>query len=247
MTNTIICMKWGTLYGPEYVNILHAMVKRNLTLPHRFICYTDDTTGIDPAIETRVIPDMPLGSAASFSGWRKLISLSPTMGLDDGSTVLFLDVDLVITGNIDGFFTYKPGEFCIIENWTQRGQGIGNSSVYRYQANRHEAIFDYFCTHYEEVYKTYINEQEYLTKMVAKTDAVQYWPDEWCRSFKRHSLPSRLLRYFVRPKQPAGCKILVFHGPPKPIDAANGVWPQKGKFLRAAPWILDHWHDRKTA
>jgi hypothetical protein len=247
MKNYVICMKWGTLYGPEYVNILASMVKRHLTVPHTFVCYTDDTTGIHPDIETRAIPDMPLGSAASFSGWRKLISLAPSMGLEDGSTVLFLDVDLVIMDNIDGFFTYKPGEFCIIENWTQMGQGIGNSSVYRYQANTHNDVFNYFCENYEQVYKDYTNEQDYLTKMVAKTHKVHYWPATWCRSFKRHALPSRLLRYFVRPQPPADCKILVFHGPPKPIEAANGQWPQKGKYLRAANWILDHWRDDRAA
>ena len=32
-TNYIICMKWGTKYGAEYVNRLYNMVKRNLTLP----------------------------------------------------------------------------------------------------------------------------------------------------------------------------------------------------------------------
>jgi len=28
----VICMKWGTKYGPEYVNRLYAMVRRHLTL-----------------------------------------------------------------------------------------------------------------------------------------------------------------------------------------------------------------------
>jgi hypothetical protein len=27
----VICMKWGTKYGPEYVNRLYAMVRRHLT------------------------------------------------------------------------------------------------------------------------------------------------------------------------------------------------------------------------
>jgi hypothetical protein len=31
----IVCVKWGTLYGPEYVNRLYAMVKRNITGPFR--------------------------------------------------------------------------------------------------------------------------------------------------------------------------------------------------------------------
>ena len=36
--------------------------------------------------------------------------------------VLFLDLDLVITGNIDRFFDYEPGKYCVIENWTQKGK-----------------------------------------------------------------------------------------------------------------------------
>ena len=29
----VICMKWGTKYGPEYVNRLYGMVKRHLKGP----------------------------------------------------------------------------------------------------------------------------------------------------------------------------------------------------------------------
>jgi len=241
MTYNVICMKWGTAYGPEYVNILAAMVRRHLTLPHRFVCFTDDTTGIHPFIETRPIPEIPLGSAAIWSGWRKLASLSPQLGLE--GSVLFLDLDLVIMDNIDCFFTYEPGKFCIIENWTQMGQGIGNSSIYRYEANAHHDVFEDFARNHEQIYKDVTNEQMYLTWQVAKNHEVKYWPETWARSFKRHSLPNRLLRRFITPKPPKDCKILVFHGPPKPIDAANGNWPQKGKYLRAAPWILKHWKE----
>lgn len=241
MTYNIICMKWGTAYGPEYVNILAAMVKRHVTLPHKFICFTDDTTGIHSHIETRAIPEIPLGSAPIFSGWRKLASLSPELGLT--GTVLFLDLDLIIMENMDQFLTYKPGEFCIIENWTQMGQGIGNSSVYRYEAEKHHDIFNDFVQNHEQIYKDVVNEQIYLTRMVAKKHNVVWWPAQWCRSFKRHCLPNILLRAFVSPKAPEGCKILVFHGPPKPIDAAYGRWPQKRKFLRPASWILNHWKD----
>lgn len=243
MTYTVICMKWGTAYGPEYVNILEAMVKRHLTLPHQFICFTNDITGINPHIETRDIPEIPLGSAPVWSGWRKLASLSPKVGIE--GTVLFLDLDLVIMENIDAFFTHEPGKFCIIENWTQPGQKIGNSSVYRYEADKHHDIFDDFSQRHEQIYNHDVitNEQHYLTWEVAKKHEVVFWPDKWCRSFKRHSLPNKLLRYFITPKAPPECKILVFHGPPKPIDAAYGRWPQKGKFLRPAPWILSHWRE----
>ncbi len=52
----IICIKWGTKYGPDYVNKLRSMVQRHLKRPHRFVCLTDDTNGIDPSIETKPIP-----------------------------------------------------------------------------------------------------------------------------------------------------------------------------------------------
>lgn len=243
-TNYVICMKWGTQYGPEYVNILAAMAKRHLTVPYTFVCFTDDTRGIDAHIETRDIPEIPLGSAPIWSGWRKLSSLSPKLGLD-GGTVLFLDLDVVIMENMDSFFTHAPNEFCIIENWTQLGQGIGNSSIYRYQANAHADVFASFSADPEFVYKNFSNEQEYLTKMVAKTHKIVWWPETWSRSFKRHCVPRGLLRFFCTPKPPKDCKILVFHGPPKPLDAARGIWAKdggkRGKFLRPAAWIADHW------
>ena len=41
----VICMKWGDKFGPEYVNRLHRMVEKNLTIPHRFVCFTDNGDG----------------------------------------------------------------------------------------------------------------------------------------------------------------------------------------------------------
>lgn len=38
-------MKWGTKYGPEYVNRLYAM-RRHLSGDFRFVCLTDSTEGI---------------------------------------------------------------------------------------------------------------------------------------------------------------------------------------------------------
>jgi len=56
MTATIICMKWGTRYGPEYVNRLLAGVLRHTKMPVRFICFTDDGTGLHPKVEVMPLP-----------------------------------------------------------------------------------------------------------------------------------------------------------------------------------------------
>ncbi|NBY42387.1 MAG: glycosyltransferase, partial [Verrucomicrobia bacterium] len=113
-------MKWGTKYGPEYVNRLHSMVQRHLTIPHRFVCLTDNREGLHPGIETFPIPSLKLPAGAPERGWTKLVSFSPDLtdkgGPELKGEVLFLDIDIVIVGNMNSFFE-QPGEFLIIRDW----------------------------------------------------------------------------------------------------------------------------------
>ena len=53
---TVVCVKWGSKYGAEYVNRLAAGVQRNLTLKHRIVCFTDDREGIDEGIDIATLP-----------------------------------------------------------------------------------------------------------------------------------------------------------------------------------------------
>jgi len=229
-------MKWGTPYGATYVNRLYAMVARHLSLPHRFVCLTDDPGGIRPEVECRPLPAIELADAPAYSGWRKLSCLGSELDDLQGS-VLFLDLDLVIVDGIDSLFTH-PGAFCIIENFTQPGRGVGNSSVFRYQAGAHHEVFERFCADAAQIIRRYPNSQTYLSKAVGE---ITFWPEAWCRSFKHDCLPLRPLRPFKRAQIPAGAKIIVFHGEPKPPDAARGVWPKRRTGLRPVPWIKEHW------
>ncbi|MFC3085766.1 hypothetical protein ACFOD6_06860, partial [Tabrizicola soli] len=54
-----ICLKYGTAYGPEYVNRLHAALLRNTTKDLRLFCMTDDPAGIDPRVELLDLPNEP--------------------------------------------------------------------------------------------------------------------------------------------------------------------------------------------
>ena len=49
----VLCIKWGNKYSADYVNKLYSMVERHLSLSHRFVCLTEDTTGLNSEIETR--------------------------------------------------------------------------------------------------------------------------------------------------------------------------------------------------
>ena len=58
MDKNIICMKWGDKFDAGYVNRLYEMVEKNITIPHRFVCFTDNGEGINPNVEIRPIPPL---------------------------------------------------------------------------------------------------------------------------------------------------------------------------------------------
>ena len=37
----VVCLYWGNKYKTEFVNVLYNMVERHMTVPHKFIIYTD--------------------------------------------------------------------------------------------------------------------------------------------------------------------------------------------------------------
>ena len=43
---TVLCVKFGNKYGPEYVERLRNMVSRHMTRPYEFACLTDDPNPI---------------------------------------------------------------------------------------------------------------------------------------------------------------------------------------------------------
>jgi len=235
---TIVCMKWGAKYGPEYVRRLRAMVRRQLSRPHHFICYTDDGAGLArDGIEVRALPNVVFPPGPE-RGWLKLGIFSPEADLS-GPT-LFLDLDLVLVKPIDPFFEY-PGRFCIIRDWLRGDRGVGNSSVFRFEGGQNEQILRRFESDPSAVMRQVRNEQEYLSQAAAP---VSFWPDTWCRSFKRHCLHPFPSCYWRTPSQPAEVKIVVFHGFPKPEEAVRGATSHFGlRHAKPTPWIADHWRE----
>ncbi|MDP1051559.1 hypothetical protein, partial [Klebsiella quasipneumoniae] len=77
-------------------------------------------------------------------------------------TALFLDLDVVIVGDLTEFFD-PPGEFLIIKDWKRPWRVTGNSSVYRYRIGAHADVLAHFIAHQDEVRATYRNEQEFLS------------------------------------------------------------------------------------
>lgn len=243
----ILCMKWGTKYGPEYVNRLYGMVRRHLTGDFQMVCLTDDANGIRPEVLCRPIPqlDLHLKPGQRDGAWKKLTTFEADLyGLR--GTALFLDLDVVVVGSLDDFFT-QSGEFLIIHDyprfWRFGERIVGNSSVYRFTLGAHADVLAYFREHMAEVQGQYRNEQEYLSHFLHKQGKLNYWPASWCPSFKYHGIPTWPTNYWNAPFIPKDARIVIFHGEVNPPDALAGKRNKRFAFIKPALWVADAWRE----
>lgn len=258
-----ICMKWGTRYCADYVNRLWRAVQRNVSGKLHLICFTDDISGIIPEVDCRPLPNFEgVCDELAYTPWRKLSLWKKDLGDDlSGKDALFLDLDLVITGNLDDFWNFMPGKYVVWENPTKSGRDIGNTSVFRFCVGRHPEIYNLFMADPIRLYtKGFRIEQEFISSVLGDGRAAKegfniqwgqneqaFWPKGWCRSFKEDILPSWPLRWFKMPRLPENTRIVVFHGKPDPDEALIGRWPAKGwkriyKYVRPTSWIADYWN-----
>jgi hypothetical protein len=238
---TILCMKWGTKYGADYVNRLYGMVRRHLRGEFHFVCLTDRNDGVRSEVRCLPIPDLALPEGIPERGWKKLTTFAADLhGLK--GTALFLDLDVVIVDDITPFFE-QPGEFLIIHDWKRPWRVTGNSSVYRFEIGAHPQVLERFRAEHEDIRKRLRNEQAWLSEVLHQQGKLSYWPAKWCASWKYHCVPRWPLNRLRAPSIPEGARILVFHGVINPPDALAGRSEHRWRSALRAPWIAQHWHE----
>ncbi|WP_299650241.1 hypothetical protein [uncultured Tateyamaria sp.] len=250
----ILTMKWGTLYGPEYVNRLAAGVAKHLKRPYRFICFTDDSTGLADGIEALPLPEMRLPGGHEDTRWRKLGLFAKDLSGLSG-TALFLDLDLIVVASLDPFFE-DDAPFRIIRDDDlfrnkplrrvnpERDQflhAVGNSSVFRYTVGAHSYILDAYLADPAAATAGFEISQQFQSAQLAKHGHLNYWPNDWCVSFKNHCVPRGLRSYLSDPSLPDGARIVVFAGEPKMHDALNGKGSKWYRRIGDVNWLRQAW------
>jgi hypothetical protein len=251
----ILTMKWGTLYGAEYVNNLARGVARHLARPHRFICFTDDAAGLAPGIEVFALPPLGLPEGKTDTRWRKLGLFSRDLfGLS--GTALFLDLDLVIVGALDAFFDRQgPAVTMLRDDTLFRPKplrrinpardaflaSVGNSSVFLYEVGAHGYILDSYLADPEAAMASYEISQQFQSAQLAARGQLAYWPEGWCVSFKNHCVPRNLASYFADPSLPEGARIVVFAGNPKMSEALRGKGGTWYRRIGDVEWLRHAW------
>jgi len=240
-TAQFICMKWGDKYGAEYVNRLYKMIASNIKRNFCLTCFTDDAVGVNSNV--KIEPLLPLGLPEGLPerGWNKLATLGENIGGLQGQ-VLFMDLDVVITGGLDELFDY-PGEFLIIKDSKFRTRSVGNSSVYRFTVGRYAPVLENFIRDFDWVRKKFRNEQAYLSYAVNQLGELDFWPESWCPSFKYHCMKPWPSGLFKDPELPQGSRVVIFHGHPLPQEAIEGVSSKWYRPVRPTSWVADYWLD----
>ena len=255
---TIVCIKWGTLFGPEYVNRLYSGVRRNLSTQVRFLCMTEEAGGLHPGIEVLPLPrepyhaemDAALAVARRQGAMRKVSLFRP--GLIEGlaGPVLGFDLDVVITGPLDDLLAFAPGRVAMRADWVEarRGRPTGHGSVFRYDPALHPWLYTTLAADPAgAVARARGSEQRYTSSLAQEKGAFAYLPPEQVVSFKHDCLDLPPLNWVRRARLPRGARVVCFHGRPKMDEAVEGWWGNPLRACRAVPWLRDHWIDRARA
>ncbi|QHS09815.1 hypothetical protein [Sinimarinibacterium sp. NLF-5-8] len=254
----VFCMKWGTRYGPEYVNGLYRSVMRHTPKPPRFVCFTDNSDGFDAGIEVFPLPLQDIPGTEDLR-WRKLgVFQSDLFGLK--GRAIFLDLDTVVTGDLTPLFEYdKP--FAVLHEqtlfpdarlkmlrrrlfkplryrWAQREC---NTSVFAFNIGECGFILDRYLTNPLHFNTQYRREQEFVARELALRNMLHYWPASWCVSFLENCLQPGEHGRMGKRHLPADARVVVF------VSGMDMEWAQanSSKISRTPAdlaWLAEYWN-----
>ena len=260
----VITIKWGKKYSTEDINKLASAIKRNSSYQIDFYCFTEYADGLSEDIIVWPLPRLNVCAAHLYANYRKAAGLcDDNLGNLAGQRVFFFDIDSLIMGNLDELFDYPDGDkFYVINDWAHRtgkkANKVGQASCYSWVVGTLGYIKDYYEAHAQEVIDKFgTATQQYVSaKIIEKDGSLNFWPEEWFKSFRFHCIPRPMLRWFVTPKIPQdkGLKMIAFHGYPNISDAIEGIWcsdktdkkyprglKKLYKHIRPTLWIKEYW------
>jgi len=209
----VLCVYWGNKYPIEYVRKLKAAVAAHLSVPHDFACVSNDARLDDMGI-TRLPPPV------AFDGWWQKIGLFSAhlaACIGDPRPVLYLDLDVVITGALDVLLSFEIPQqgLLMAENFgPNKPHCAHNSSVMVWVSGDCTDIASSFRPEYMQQLH---GDQCFIWR--AKNGRIDNFPRELVRSYK----------YDCTQAVPDGCRVVVFHGKPDPHEVG-------------AAWVRQRWH-----
>lgn len=192
----VVCLKYGTKYSSDHVNVLYEKVSKNLSVDHRFICFTDCKKDID--CETFPIP-------CNEEGWWGKLSLFKKSLYDVKGQILFIDLDMHIKDSINEYFEIgdKNTLFMMRDlKWKKEY----SSAIMRFPVGKYDEIWNYYNTIKKNLKGLNVGDQNiiniiYNTSIESKRSKlikhlslnkkslnkkIEFWPDEWQQDIRSY-------------------------------------------------------------
>jgi hypothetical protein len=220
----VLCVRFGTRYGREYVERLRNMVSRHLTIPYEFVCLTDDIRPID-GVRNIVQPNAKYAKG----WWHKVHMFDPDLPIQ--GRILYFDLDVVIHNNINKLVDVNSNVFYGIHDFNRKFHSNWhslNSSALCWTHGKERQIWDQFKHNQKEAMRMQ-GDQDWIWKL--SKGHMQFWPRDWLQSYK-WEIRNRQELTVVQGRRnfkdanhdiepPADCSVTVFHGDPKPQDVQD--------------------------
>lgn len=138
---TVCTWLWGEKYSGDYVAKLYNGLRRHLTQPFQFRCFTD--RGLDA--DVRLIPRQDRHLLDIKGCFARLRVFDPVFqrleNLHD--RIVCIDLDTVITGPLDPLFN-RPEPFVILRGANAANPNPFNGSLWMFRAGTHHDIWSDF-------------------------------------------------------------------------------------------------------
>lgn len=204
--------------GIDYINRLYAGVCRNLTLPFKFTCFLQE--GINHKNIDKGINIIYFYSPSWLGCLPKLKAFDDDNGFTD--RVIVLDLDLVITGNLDEMFSYN-GRFMTRSTFKKLPRIVSGGDIVFFQAGT-MPFWDLLKEKPKEIENITGGRERFIYRQFFSKigmDFVQTLYPNQIFSYKRHVKRAK-------GKLSPNCRIVSCHGRPRPHEINE-------------PWIKEHW------
>ena len=224
------CVIHGNLYDWIYVERLYNMLKANCSREIILHVFTEPSRAVPEPFVKHNLEEWPGIAGPKKSWWYKMQMFNPTHNL---GRVLYLDLDTVITRNIDSMWELTNQYFWAIRDfkhlWRPTWNGI-NSSVMIWDTQKFAWIWDDFHSkNINATVKIFHGDQDYLNTVLDDKNR-RFFDIELVKSWRwqckdggldmKTRLYNSLNSGTVVDHKTA---IMVFHGRPKPHDIQDLV------------------------
>lgn len=134
---SVVCWKWGSLFGPEYVARMRSMLARHLHREHELICVTDDPRSVPAGIRTERITDFQNTPRCR----RRMKQYDRAFACRLGTRILSIDLDVVIVDDITPLVDRREPLVC----WKVGYAGVYSGSFVLYDFNALHGLWERFA------------------------------------------------------------------------------------------------------